>query len=64
MEKSKKCPSYRKGEKLQNNIFLNNIIKEYSLIRTQFNPKIKSPNIFISKLEHRLKDYYCNLIVK
>jgi hypothetical protein len=62
MEKTQILPSFRKGENLKDKKKLNNIIKEYSLIRNQFNPSVKSPNIFMNKLELRMKTYYYNLL--
>tara|TARA_B100000795_G_scaffold236034_1_gene195962 strand:- start:1149 stop:1370 length:222 start_codon:yes stop_codon:yes gene_type:complete len=34
------------------------IIREYRIKRSSFNPKKASPNIFVNKLEYRLKQYY------
>ena len=38
-----------------------NLFHEYSLKRSQFNPKKNSPNIFCNKLEFRMKQYYNTL---
>lgn len=40
---------------------LDNIINEYCLKRNSFYPTNPSPNIFIGKLEFRMKKYYNNL---
>ena len=40
---------------------LDNIINEYCLKRNSFHPKNPSPNIFIGKLELRMKKYYNSL---
>jgi len=40
---------------------LDNIINEYCLKRNSFHPKNPSPNIFIGKLEFRMKKYYNKL---
>ena len=40
---------------------LENILKEYCLKRNLFNPAHPSPNIFIGKLQVRMKQYYNNL---
>ena len=40
---------------------LKHITQEYSLKRNTFNPKSISPNIFLNKLELRMKLYYNNL---
>ena len=37
------------------------IIEEYSLKQSSFNPKKPSPNLFIKKLEIRMKMYYRDL---
>ena len=61
MENSQIFPSFRKTKNNQKNKKLNDIIKEYCLIRNQFNPSIKSPNTFMTKLELRMKKYYSSL---
>ena len=43
------------------NTRLENILKEYCLKRNSFNPSQPSPNIFMGKLEIRMKKYYNNL---
>lgn len=48
-------------KKPNNNITINNIIKEYSLKRNNFNPNGSSPNKFLVKLEQRMKIYYNDL---
>ena len=40
---------------------LEDILEEYCLKRNSFNPSHPSPNIFIGKLEYRMKKYYNNL---
>ena len=47
--------------KPNNNDLLDNIINEYCLKRNSFHPTNPSPNIFIGKLELRMKKYYNNL---
>tara|TARA_Y100000816_G_C25953379_1_gene497395 strand:- start:85 stop:288 length:204 start_codon:yes stop_codon:yes gene_type:complete len=42
----------------KNNSVIKNIINEYSLKRNIFNPSKKSPNIFLTKLQHRMNIYY------
>ena len=41
--------------------FIANIIKEYELKQNNFDPSKKSPNLFIKKLELRMKRYYTDL---
>ena len=40
---------------------LNSIQQEYDLKRSQFDPFKKSPNLFNTKLQHRMKGYYHSL---
>jgi len=40
---------------------LKSIQKEYDLKRSQFDPFKKSPNLFNTKLQHRMKVYYHSL---
>ena len=40
---------------------LDEIRQEYCLKRNNFNPKGSSPNIFVSKLQWRMKTYYKDL---
>ena len=40
---------------------LEDIIEEYCLKRNSFNPARPSPNLFIGKLEVRMRQYYNNL---
>ena len=40
---------------------LENIIEEYCLKRNSFNPTHPSPNVFIGKLQVRMRQYYNNL---
>jgi hypothetical protein len=60
MENTQILPSSRKGSFSKNNKLSTKkqIFKEYSLLRNNFNPKTNSPNIFINKLELRMKKYY------
>jgi len=37
------------------------IMKEYSLKRTNFDPTNRSPNLFLNKLEKRMQVYYNSL---
>lgn len=41
--------------------FIKDILNEYSLKRNNFNPSKPSPNMFIKKLEIRMKKYYKDL---
>lgn len=43
------------------NTVLNNIIKEYQQKQSSFNPNKRSPNLFLNKLELRMKSYYNEL---
>ena len=45
----------------QNKNKLDKIVREYCLKRNSFNPRRPSPNIFMGKLEIRMKKYYNNL---
>lgn len=40
----------------------NMIVREYCLKRGPFNPHKPSPNIFITKLELRMKKYYAQFL--
>jgi len=40
---------------------LDEIRQEYGLKQNHFNPKGPSPNIFVSKLQWRMKNYYRDL---
>ena len=40
---------------------LEDIISEYCLKRNTFNPQSPSPNIFVTKLERRMRMYYNSL---
>lgn len=53
--------SKRTLRKRSNAELLDNIIKEYCLKRNSFHPSNPSPNMFIGKLELRMKKYYNNL---
>ena len=55
--KNKKDNKDRKKESKE----LNNILQEYSLKQNNFDPKKPSPNVFIKKLEIRMKMYYKDL---
>jgi len=48
--------SVRKNAK--KNIIVKSIINEYKIKMNSFYPKDKSPNVFINKLEYRMKHYY------
>lgn len=48
IDNKKKCKNKNNLEQL----------KEYSLKRSIINPSKDSPNLFITKLEHRMKNYY------
>ena len=53
---------YGREKKSKNNKkVISDIIKEYSLKRNIFNPSKKSPNIFLTKLQHRMNYYYTNM---
>jgi hypothetical protein len=43
------------------NDFLKSIVNEYCLKRNSFYPANRSPNLFINKLELRMKKYYNTL---
>jgi len=45
----------------ENNLFVSEIEKEYSIKRCNFNPISPSPNKFIKNLEIRMKMYYREL---
>ncbi len=47
--------------KTQRTNIMDDILKEYCLKRNIFNPQTPSPNIFISKLEKRMRIYYNTL---
>jgi hypothetical protein len=53
--------SKRSNHKVSKTDLLDNIINEYCLKRNSFHPKNPSPNIFIGKLELRMKKYYSKL---
>lgn len=59
MERSNVFPISKK--KISKTKALKNIIQEYSLKRNKFNPATTSPNLFINKLEIRMKLYYDHL---
>ena len=50
-----------KNTKTSSNTLLATIQKEYELKRNSFYPSSISPNLFMGKLELRLKIYYRNL---
>ena len=50
-----------KNTKIYSNTLLKTIQKEYELKRNSFYPCGNSPNLFMSKLELRLKIYYKSL---
>lgn len=47
--------------KEKKSIILQNIIKEYEQKQNNFDPSKPSPNLFIKKLEIRMKRYYQDL---
>jgi len=49
-----------KNKKKKDNKLIN-IIKEYELKQNNFDPSKRSPNVFIKKLEIRMKKYYTEL---
>ena len=52
---------YKKRGKVSStkkNALIKKIINEYKIKMNSFNPKGKSPNIFVNKLEYRMKQYY------
>jgi len=51
----------KKEKRRIENTELNNIIEEYSLKQSNFDPNKQSPNVFIKKLEIRMKMYYKDL---
>lgn len=63
MEKlqSKTTRKERSRKSQQKTQILEDILEEYCLKRNSFNPAHPSPNIFIGKLEYRMKKYYNNL---
>ena len=50
-----------KIRKEKKSIILQNIIKEYEQKQNNFDPSKPSPNLFIKKLEIRMKRYYQDL---
>ena len=61
MERHVKRPTSNvivKNNELLRNAVLVNIHKEYSLKRNSFYPSPASPNLFMGKLESRMKMYY------
>ena len=65
MEKlqSKITRKERSRKSQQKTQILEDILEEYCLKRNSFNPTHPSPNIFIGKLEYRMKKYY-NILYK
>ena len=65
MERTQKCNfakrKLKRGNPKKEIDVLDNIIEEYCLKRNSFNPTHPSPNIFIGKLQVRMKQYYNNL---
>tara|TARA_A100001011_G_C14165933_1_gene780295 strand:- start:159 stop:365 length:207 start_codon:yes stop_codon:yes gene_type:complete len=47
-----------KSKKSQKNYKVKKIINEYKLKMNSFYPNNKSPNLFVNKLEYRMKQYY------
>ena len=52
---------HRKQSIKSTEILVQNVIEEYCLKRSQFNPKKTSPNRFCNKLEFRMMSYYNTL---
>lgn len=52
---------YNKKKNKKTDKKLINIIKEYELKQNSFDPSKRSPNVFIKKLEIRMKKYYTDL---
>lgn len=48
----------KKENKKENNIKTKKIVAEYRLKMNSFFPNNKSPNLFVKKLEYRMKQYY------
>ena len=68
MPNANNCPSHtgdkinRQGKNSGPNYTLRDIFNEYDLKRNQHFPNEKSPNLFMTKLNLRLKIYYNNCI--
>lgn len=60
MEKYSKTTAYYQTKKEKDDV-LKDILKEYCLKRNSFNPTSPSPNVFLGKLQLRMKKYYNNL---
>ena len=56
----KKIPQRKKASPTLTTI-VDEIRQEYGLKRNHFNPKGPSPNLFVSKLQMRMKKYYKDL---
>lgn len=50
-----------KSKSAQKKNDIENVVQEYCLKRSQFNPKKTSPNQFCNKLEFRMMSYYNTL---
>lgn len=65
METYRDSPTTHVNNRIQksskNNTVLEDIISEYCLKRNTFNPHSPSPNIFVTKLEQRMRMYYNSL---
>ena len=60
MKNMKNIKNMNRNKKIENTE-LDNIIQEYSSKQSNFNPSKQSPNVFIKKLEIRMKMYYRDL---
>ena len=60
-KRNKTLVSRKNLKKNKQSELLENIINEYCLKRNSFHPTNPSPNIFIGKLELRMKKYYNSL---
>ena len=60
-KKNNKDRKKNNKDRKKENTELNNILQEYSLKQNNFDPKKPSPNVFIKKLEIRMKMYYKDL---
>jgi len=57
-KRSNNITKTKKTNNNNNNNTANIIINEYKLKMNSFHPDPKSPNIFMEKLQHRIKKYY------
>ena len=52
------CDKISKSQKSNKNIIVNLILNEYKSKMNSLHPNNKSPNLFVNKLEYRMKQYY------